>query len=652
MALHTICSAPIIKSARQKLLAGSDINALPVPKQLSQSWARSHAAGLMPNGRLPYVEHLTQPELQHTLTRNIELINHSKPIMEYLFEQVKDTQSMVVLADRRGILVHTLGDPIFLDRADKVSLNPGSSWSENQRGTNAIGLALADASSVEVHGAEHFLERNSFLTCAASPIFSAKGELLGILDISGHQKIRQSHTLGLVKTAACMVENRLLTATYQKNLRLHFHTLEAGVGTVAESVLALSEDGWVLGANRQAQNSLGLSPLDLGSTQVEQLFDCQLDQILQLANRQNEACFLLHLRNGQSVFAKLHGKTSQIKIHTSKSQAAPVKDALALLNTGDAKWLTAETKARKIAGKSIPLLILGESGVGKELFAKAVHDSSELAKKPFIAINCAALPEHLIESELFGYKPGAFTGAQKEGAIGLIRQAHEGTLFLDEIGDMPLALQARLLRVLQERQVSPLGGGKPVPVSFSLICATHQNLLQASEKGLFRSDLYYRINGLTVQLPALRERTDLMALTHQLLDKYSNSTPLSIAPDLMLAFQKYSWPGNLRQYNNLLRTCCAMLELNETEINWQHLPDDMLGLLKPNHPEDELNYLYQQNLLSPQAESSTTLANLSLNAMQKAIQTAQGNLSEAARSLGISRQTLYRKLALATKNPP
>ena len=157
---------------------------------------------------------------------------------------------------------------------------------------------------------------------------------------------------------------------------------------------------------------------------------------------------------------------------------------------------------------------------------------------------------------------------------------------------------------------------------------------------------------MTVQLPALRERTDLMALTHQLLDKYSNSTPLSIAPDLMLAFQKYSWPGNLRQYNNLLRTCCAMLELNETEINWQHLPDDMLGLLKPNHPEDELNYLYQQNLLSPQAESSTTLANLSLNAMQKAIQTAQGNLSEAARSLGISRQTLYRKLALATKNPP
>lgn len=312
MALHSVCPAPIIKSARQKLLAGSDINGLPVPKQLSRSWARSQAAGLLPNGRLPYVEHLTQHELQHTLVRNHDLINHSKPIMEYLLEQVRDTQSMVVLADRRGILVHTMGDPIFLDRANKVSLNPGSSWNETQRGTNAIGLALADSSSVEVHGAEHFLDRNSFLTCAASPIFSARGELLGILDISGHQKIRQSHTLGLVKTAACMVENRLLTATYQKNLRLHLHSLEEGIGSVAESVLALSEDGWILGANRQAQQLLALSPLDLGSTQLEQLFDCKLEHILQMASRQSDQSFVLQLKNGKTLFAKVYGKISKL----------------------------------------------------------------------------------------------------------------------------------------------------------------------------------------------------------------------------------------------------------------------------------------------------------------------------------------------------
>lgn len=654
MALHTVCPAPIIKSARQKLLAGSDINGLPVPKQLSRSWARSQAAGLLPNGRLPYVEHLTQHELQHTLVRNHDLINHSKPIMEYLFEQVRDTQSMVVLADRRGILVHTMGDPIFLDRADKVSLNPGSSWNETQRGTNAIGLALADSSSVEVHGAEHFLDRNSFLTCAASPIFSARGELLGILDISGHQKIRQSHTLGLVKTAACMVENRLLTATYQKNLRLHLHSLEEGIGSVAESVLALSEDGWILGANRQAQQLLALSPLDLGSTQLEQLFDCKLEHILQIANRQSDQSFVLQLKNGKTLFAKLYGKISQIKLPPVNQVKTQAKDALDLLNTGDTKWHLAETKARKIAGKSIPLLILGESGVGKELFAKAVHESSSLAKKPFVAINCAALPEHLIESELFGYKAGAFTGAQKEGSIGLIRQAHEGTLFLDEIGDMPLALQARLLRVLQERQVSPLGGGKPVPVTFSLICATHKNLIQATETGQFRSDLYYRINGLTVHLPALRERSDFIALTQQLLNQHAPNHHLSISSAVMKALQSYAWPGNLRQYNNLLRTCCAMLDPHENEINWQHLPDDMLELLQAPLSEKAENLalsLLDAHFASANDLHSTTLAHLSIQAMQKAIQVANGNLSEAARALGISRQTLYRKLASHTKNP-
>jgi transcriptional regulator of acetoin/glycerol metabolism len=654
MALHTVCPAPIIKSARQKLLAGSDINGLPVPKQLTRSWARSQAAGLLPNGRLPYVEHLTQHELQHTLVRNHDLINHSKPIMEYLFEQVRDTQSMVVLADRRGILVHTMGDPIFVDRADKVSLNPGSSWNETQRGTNAIGLALADSSSVEVHGAEHFLDRNSFLTCAASPIFSARGELLGILDISGHQKIRQSHTLGLVKTAACMVENRLLTATYKKNLRLHLHSLEEGIGSVAESVLALSEDGWILGANRQAQQLLGLSPLDLGSTQLEQLFDCKLEHILQIASRQSDQSFVLPLKNGKNLFAKLYGKISQIKLPPVNPVKTPTKDALDLLNTGDNKWHLAETKARKIAGKSIPLLILGESGVGKELFAKAVHESSSLAKKPFVAINCAALPEHLIESELFGYKAGAFTGAQKEGSMGLIRQAHEGTLFLDEIGDMPLALQARLLRVLQERQVSPLGGGKPVPVTFSLICATHKNLIQACETGSFRSDLYYRINGLTVHLPALRERTDFTELTHQLLQQHASNHILSISSAVMKALQSYAWPGNLRQYNNLLRTCCAMLDPHETEIDWQHLPDDMLELLQPmlNAKNENLALsLLDAHFAFNKDMNSTTLAHLSIQAMQKAIQVANGNLSEAARALGISRQTLYRKLASHTKNP-
>jgi transcriptional regulator with PAS, ATPase and Fis domain len=200
--------------------------------------------------------------------------------------------------------------------------------------------------------------------------------------------------------------------------------------------------------------------------------------------------------------------------------------------------------------------------VGKELFARAVHDSGPRRSKPFVAINCAAVPENLIEAELFGYAPGAFTGARRDGSPGRVREAQGGTLFLDEIGDMPLPMQARLLRVLQERQVSPLGGGPSVTVDFALMCATHCKLREAAEQGRFRSDLYYRINGLTLQLPPLRERTDFAVLTKRLLHDLNPGRLVGMAPKLLERLRQHPWPGNLRQYANVLRTASAMLVFN------------------------------------------------------------------------------------------
>jgi len=245
------------------------------------------------------------------------------------------------------------------------------------------------------------------------------------------------------------------------------------------------------------------------------------------------------------------------------------------------------------------------------------------------------LPENLIEAELFGYAPGAFTGAKREGSIGRLREAHGGTLFLDEIGDMPLSMQTRLLRVLQERQVSPLGGGKSVDVDFALICASHRKLREDADKGVFRSDLYYRINGLTVNLPALRERNDFQALTECILSGLNPERHVYLSPDLLAQLGVHPWPGNIRQYSSMLRTASAMLNPDENCIDWQHLPDDLI---------EELTAIQQQSSPAIANNAPQNLKELSRTAIQQALESNHGNISAAARRLGISRQTLYRKL--------
>lgn len=552
--------------------------------------------------------------------------------MEYLFEQVRHSQSMVILADKYGMLMHTLGDAGFLGKAERVALAAGASWHEQQRGTNAIGTALAEASCVETHGSEHFLERNGFLTCAAAPIISATGELIGILDISGDQRGRHPHTLGLVNTAARMIENRLVVSACQHNIRLHLHTQPEGIGTVAEGIIALSDGGWIVGASRQGITLLGLAVADIGATPLSRVIDAGLEQVLTLSRHRPQQAILLHRHDGLPPYAVVYGERS-VPAKSQRLDAKPAADALAKLDTGDVRWRAAADKARRIAGKPIPLLLNGESGVGKEIFARALHEASPHKKGPFIAINCAALPESLIEAELFGYSQGAFTGARKEGSIGRLREAEGGTLFLDEIGDMPLSTQTRLLRVLQERQVTPLGGGLPVNVDFALICATHRNLREASGNGSFRSDLYYRINGLTLVLPALRERSDFSALTEKLLLEVSDDASLHLAPELLSRLSAYHWPGNLRQYANVLRTAVAMLNPNETQISWSHLPDDLIDELQPTAGKALMTCLQRPKL-----------AEISLLAIQQALENTHGNFSAAARKLGVSRQTLYRKL--------
>lgn len=627
---HVILPSPQVRQARLQLVEQGIAPAACIDSRVAQSWQRSLGAGLSPVGRIDCSDNLSGSSLQRCRNQNQSLIGHSEPVMAYLFEQVRHSHSMVVLADAQGVLMHTLGDLDFLSKADRVALRLGASWAENQRGTNAIGTALAAGQAVEIHGAEHYLDRNGFLTCAAAPIVSARGQLMGILDISGDHRARHAHTLGLVATAAQMIENSLVLTECRQQTVLRLHPLAAGIGSVAQGLLAFDEDGWLVGANRAGLLLLDLRTVGTGQTHWASLFAEPLSSVSSAPTAGQEPRQLLHTHNGTPLFAQGQ-RPKAARVHAVTSVAVSTGDALTRLDAGDVTCRRAADMARKVMDKGIPLLIGGESGVGKDWFAQAVHQCSQRREQPWVAVNCAALPESLIEAELFGYAPGAFTGAARQGSAGRIREADGGTLFLDEIGDMPLSAQTRLLRVLQERRVTPVGSGVSTPVDFSLICASHQNLKQAVDQGRLRQDLYYRLNGLTLTLPPLRQRTDFAALCQRLLGEASPELSVAIAPDVHKALSLYGWPGNLRQLSHVLRCAVALLDAGERIIDWDHLPDDITEAL-------------QTKPISVTDAPAQSWQALSHKAIDMALENTRGNVSAAARQLGISRQTLYRKL--------
>ena len=632
-----------VREARRQLNNGGEISAELLGPTLARSWQRSALAGLTPGGRPQGAPHASAPQLARALDLQRDLVAHATPVMEFLYEQTRDTDSMVILADAQGMLLHALGDAGFVGRAERVALRPGATWHERWRGTNAIGTALAEQEAVAVHAGEHFLERNAFLTCAAAPIHDPSGRLLGALDLSGDHRGYHRHTLGLVRSAVRMIEHRLFDTRHAAGLRLRLHARPEGISTLTESLLALSEDGWVIGANDAALTTLGFGWGDIGARQLDQLFELSADGLHDLAQQTSQRAVPVRTRDGRVLWLRAQSGLQSMTVAAGRSgsfsaphsSAEPARDALAALDTGDAALRTALDRARRVLDKPIALLLLGESGVGKEVFARAAHASGPRRHKPFVAVNCAALPETLIESELFGYRPGAFTGAHRDGSPGRIREADGGVLFLDEIGDMPLAMQGRLLRVLQERQVLPLGGGKPVPVDVQLVCATHRPLRDELKAGRFREDLYYRINGLSLPLPPLRERQDLDALVARLLAEISPELPRALAPDMARLMARYTWPGNLRQLSNALRTACALMDDAEVWIDWQHLPDDLA---------EDLRSVSAANPEPDAAMPTGTLKDLAAQRLDQVLAQSGGNLSEAARLLGISRNTLYRRL--------
>ncbi|MEB2652727.1 sigma-54-dependent Fis family transcriptional regulator [Pseudomonas siliginis] len=594
------------------------------------SWQRCRAFGL-DHQSAPAFDQLPAAGIARLLDSHHSLVQTThQEVLPYYENILSNSNCLIMLADNQGQVLTSWGTQRFIEPNLARGFQAGASWMERSSGTNAIGTALACEQAVHIEHDEHFLKANRFMTGSAAPIFDAERKVIAVLDVSSDSYLPPSHTLGMVKMMSQTVENRLILNLFHgQHFQLTFNTGLNNLDSQWAGLLIFDETGQVLSANRRADNLLGVR---LSRVSVESLFKVSL---LELINQPEGLPFALQT-SGRNRFQCLlkRPKQAPVQARVFVAEDKPAPASVISLNTlhfGDSRVEKAVRQAERLLEKDIPLLIHGETGVGKEVFVKALHQASSRQKQAFIAVNCAAIPAELVESELFGYEKGAFTGANQKGSIGLIRKADKGTLFLDEIGDMPLPTQARLLRVLQERCVQPVGSSELFPVDLRIISATNRSLREQVQLGRFREDLYYRIGGLTLELPPLRERSDKQALFKRLWEQHREPTQWAgLSPEVLELFDKHPWPGNLRQVSSVMQVALAMAE--EQPVRPEHLPDDFFVDLE----------------MEP-VETAAPLG-LDLNdveALNRELKAAGGNISHLARRLGVSRNTLYKRLRQA-----
>ena len=601
-----------------------------VAEPILRSWRRCADLGFDMRG-VRRAELMTQGELREAQQRNEALRRMSEPAIAYLRHQAGGSGNLVILSDAQGLVLDSDGDTGFAHRASRVALMPGAPWDEAAAGTNAIGTALVEGRPIAVHGAEHYFEPNRILTCAAVPITDSEGRTVGVLDLSSQARDVRPDVLALVRGAVDRIEHQLFEGAYEQCTVLRLHADLAGLGQPGEALLAFQGD-LLVGANRRALHALGLAATALGVYRYADVFDGDI-------GRGPDAAGRVHTRTGAVYHARLRmPRTRPPQPPATPALRAPGAAAKTPAPSFDAATLGALARAVHLADAGVSILLQGETGVGKEVFARQIHARGQRAAGPFVAVNCAALPESLIESELFGYEEGAFTGARRQGSKGLLRQAHGGVLFLDEIGDMPLLLQSRLLRVLQTREVSPLGAARPVQVDFTLVCATHRPLAHEGPDAPVRPDLYFRIAEYTVTLEPLRTRADRLELLRDLWAAQGAGPALPPAIEAVLA--AYSWPGNYRQLASVLRTL-HVLAGPAGRVDADMLPAELRGAASAAKRE----------IPAPGAATSTPApagAAADLHAMtdaaiRSALEAHGGSVSRAARALGVHRSTVYRR---------
>ena len=628
-------------------------------------------------------------DLRGRQVQHEQLIQIASAEMDSLYDQIAGSGYALLLTDASGVILCEKIDSTLKSLFRSAGLLVGADWSELHEGTNGIGTCITVDRPVTVHRTEHFRARHIGLSCSGAPIHDPSGSLLAVLDASTvdarDTRASQAHTMALVNMSAQLIEKCIFLQHHHTANIVRFHARPELVNLLHDGSLALAMDGTVIAADAMAVRLLATRGRhDLVGRTFDEIFDMRIEDLLAPASLARQALWPVRDASlGRRYFASLHiggsppshapaalsptsrapashstasrpasrperGAPSAAAIATIASPSATAKpDARSAppsranrvltfdeLAGNDATMANLVRKASRVADSTLPVLIQGPTGSGKECFARALHAASPRESYPFVAVNCAALPETLIESELFGYGPGAFTGAKKEGRKGKIAQSSGGTLFLDEIGDMPLLLQTRLLRVLEEQEVIPLGAEAGIPVDLRVVCASNQDLRELLAAGEFREDLYYRLNGIMLELPALAARTDKDVLIRRILTEESGMAGAeSIDAAALERLTEHAWPGNIRELRNVIRSAFAICD--HKVIRLCDLPEQLglegrfrataagSGYITP--PSDPLGHAERETLLG-------------------AIRASRGNLCHTAKQLGISRNSLYRKL--------
>jgi transcriptional regulator of acetoin/glycerol metabolism len=659
-----------------------------VPPLLLQSWRRCAALELDCYGAVPDAG----PVIDAVPSSSAHLA-FVRPVMEDLYQFAEGSACVVAFADANACILDLVGDSSLREAFAPLGVRHGAVWREEVQGTNALALALRESFPAHVSGMMHYRAALHQLYTSAAPVHDPLGQSIGVLAVIGPHDCSHPHTLGMVTAAAQAISNQFQMHVWLNNANNLLTELRTILQSLPEGILLLRRDGRISQMNAPAGTMLGLIPARVTGQRIQEViplppilthaltteqplsdeevvFETRqgrvtclctlkvlpgslapvtplthpattLEPLLPatepLAESSHEDGFMLLLRSLERVQRLVHrmtGTRARLTFEHVIGESPVLREALRL--------------ARLAAHSNSTVLLHGETGTGKEIFAQSIHTASARADGPFVAVNCAAIPRELITTELFGYEGGAFTGADRQGRPGKFEQAQGGTLFLDEIGDMPLELQTSLLRAIETRTIVRVGGQRSIHADVRIVAATHKQLREEVQRGTFRADLYYRLNVLTIHIPALRERAeDIPLLVRHFLLRQSRTLgrPLSITPEALAVLQRAPWSGNVRELENLLERISYLLPNNT--IGLSDLPPELLPVpYTPTAATEEALSLSPIHALTEKHSILKEQSTLSeVRAILEAYNTSNGHLSQAAASLGISRTTLWRKMS-------
>jgi PAS domain S-box-containing protein len=601
---------------------------------------------------------ISDKELFEKFESTRELIITAKPFMDKLYGFVKGSNFFAILTDHEGCILSVIGDEKILSRAFEFKMIPGAYMDEKNIGTNAMGTCLVEKVPVLISGDDHFIKVYHQWTCSAAPLHNAKGEIIGTLDLTGYSENVHLHTLGMVVAAAHAIDKMLEIRNYTDELSMAKLYTDTIIDSIPAGIMTTDIDGNIITVNKYVAEMFGYEAEMMKHMKIWHLFEgwdkvknslCSnigfMDEDVDVNAKSNKQQFNLSAypiidhdkitRNIIFVFKEV----KKVRKLANKIMGRRAIYTFDKIIGKDAGFVRVMEFAKKIADSRSNILIMGESGTGKELFSQSIHNYSNRNDEAFIALNCGAIPRDLIESELFGYEEGAFTGAKRSGQPGKFEIADGGTIFLDEIGEMPMDMQTRLLRVIEEGTVSRIGSIKESVVDVRVIASTNKDLSHEVRNGNFRKDLFYRLNVLPLYLPSLRQRKEdiplLIQFFVQTLSKKMNKKSITIPSHYMQAMIKYEWPGNIRELENMI----------EWMINTESFPD-MFNLGQENHGEITEKIISDKSKPLDQLGQSgnQTLDEMEKQHITRVLNQFGGNISLSSKALGIGRSTLYRKM--------